>query len=110
MDRSWRASANVHLQRIRHLPLDSILAKSHRRDPRSRLAVIRAPGWHLVGVVSLVAVSAFASVACAQALEGAAETDAASRPKIIEDVRAPWKTVITPVDENPLDLRQAFKP
>jgi Alginate export len=159
--------------------------------------VIRALGWHLVGVVSLVAVSAFASVACAQGLEGAAETEAASRPKIkfnrwqedwsaladprlrtgfldqlkyiplsasnpasyisfgltvrerfesnnttffgtgnnqgdsylldrvqshvdirpnanwqifveFEDVRAPWKTVITPVDENPLDLRQAF--
>src|SRR5262249_31661106 len=26
----------------------------------------------------------------------------------LEDVRAPWKTVITPVDENPLDLRQGF--
>ncbi|HXK22667.1 MAG TPA: alginate export family protein [Myxococcota bacterium] len=26
----------------------------------------------------------------------------------LEDVRAPWKDVITPVDENPLDLRQAF--
>jgi hypothetical protein len=159
--------------------------------------VIRATGWHLVGVVSLVAVSAFASVACAQGLEGAAGTDAPSRPKIkfnrwqedwsaladprlrtgfldelkyiplsasnpasymsfgltvrerfesnntpffgtgtnqgdsylldrvqghvdirpnaqwqifveLEDVRAPWKTVITPVDENPLDLRLAF--
>jgi hypothetical protein len=26
----------------------------------------------------------------------------------LEDVRAPWKAVITPVDENPLDLRLAF--
>src|SRR4029077_11063830 len=26
----------------------------------------------------------------------------------LEDVRAVWKTVITPVDENPLDLRMAF--
>jgi hypothetical protein len=26
----------------------------------------------------------------------------------LEDVRAPWKTVVTPVDENQLDLRQAF--
>jgi hypothetical protein len=26
----------------------------------------------------------------------------------LEDVRAPWKDVITPVDENPLDLRLAF--
>ena len=26
----------------------------------------------------------------------------------LEDVRAFWKKIITPVDENPLDLRQAF--